>query len=253
MNIWFSDLDNTLIYSHKHEIPLPKTTAEYYLDREQSYITDETLSFCKTFCRQPQHWFVPLTTRIQEQYERILLHKWLPYRYALINNGAILLDNGVPDSTWLTESLAMAADCADPLAEALTDLYDTAEPAHIHDIRPYMVYAVTETPPPLDFLRAKYEPQGLAVLYSGRKLYCLPKAFSKGNAIRRFRQRFADPSDTIITSGDSVFDLSMLSESDLALYPQELSVPPAASNRCVPISGFFSDGLCAVLRQQLHV
>ena len=36
MHIWFTDLDNTLIYSYKHEIPLPKTTAEYYQDREQS-------------------------------------------------------------------------------------------------------------------------------------------------------------------------------------------------------------------------
>ncbi|MBQ3887978.1 MAG: hypothetical protein II735_08400, partial [Clostridia bacterium] len=87
MDIWFSDMDNTLIYSHKHDIPLPKTTAEYYLDREQSFITDRTLSFCQKFCASTERMFVPLTTRTPAQYERILLREKLSYRYALVCNG----------------------------------------------------------------------------------------------------------------------------------------------------------------------
>ena len=253
MHIWFTDLDNTLIYSYKHEIPLPKTTAEFYQDREQSYLTERTRQFCTAFCRQPDQWFVPLTTRIQSQYERILLREWLPYRYALIHNGAVLLDYGVPDETWLRESLTMAADCAAPLMAALADLHTIAEEAHVHDVRPYMVYAVSEqvTPAFVETLRQCYEPQGLSVMHSGRKLYCLPQVFSKGNAVRRFCERFAARTDIVIASGDSVFDLSMLAESDLALYPQTLTVP-AVKGRRFPISGFFADGLCTVLEQELQ-
>ncbi|MEE3404878.1 MAG: hypothetical protein VZR73_12420, partial [Acutalibacteraceae bacterium] len=198
MDIWFSDMDNTLIYSHKHDIPLPKTTAEYYLDREQSFITDRTLSFCRKFCASTERMFVPLTTRTPAQYERILLREKLSYRYALVCNGALLLDNGISDAVWEQESLAMTADCAEPLAQALADLYTFAETEHVHDLRPYMVYAKTEaTPQQIATLHQRYTPQGLDVILSGTKLYCLPQKFSKGHAVRRFCHRFAHPNDRV--------------------------------------------------------
>ena len=250
MDIWFSDMDNTLIYSHKHDIPLPKTTAEYYLDREQSFITDRTLSFCRKFCASTERMFVPLTTRTPAQYERILLREKLSYRYALVCNGALLLDNGISDAVWEQESLAMTADCAEPLAQALADLYTFAETEHVHDLRPYMVYAKTEaTPQQIATLHQRYTPQGLDVILSGTKLYCLPQKFSKGHAVRRFCHRFAHPNDRVIASGDTVFDVPMLTESDIALYPEELSVPSDAQHIRIPVKGFFAHGLCETLNQ----
>ncbi len=103
--------------------------------------------------------FVPLTTRTPAQYERILLREKLSYRYALVCNGALLLDNGISDAAWEQESLAMTADCAEPLAQALADLYTFAETEHVHDLRPYMVYAKTEaTPQQIATLHQRYTP-----------------------------------------------------------------------------------------------
>ena len=66
---WFSDLDNTLIYSHRTTFTSEKIIAEWLNGKEQSYITKETYSFMKNMeCN-----FVPVTTRSIEQYKRIYL------------------------------------------------------------------------------------------------------------------------------------------------------------------------------------
>ncbi len=249
MDIWLTDLDNTLIYSHKHNIPLPKTTAEYYQGREQSYITDRTLRFCQQFCESKNHLFVPLTTRIPPQFERISpLWEQLSYRYALVSNGAVLLIDGVSDPVWEQRSLAMAEQYTDLLLDAFEVLKQYVEPAHLHEVLPYMVYAKTPQDPALmALLRERYAPHGISVIYTGTKLYCVPGVFSKGAAVRRFRERLAASGDRIIASGDSPFDVSMLMESDIAIYPQELSVPEDLRHQHIPVEGFFADGLCRAL------
>ncbi len=251
MRVWFSDLDNTLIYSHRHNIPLPKMTAEYYHDREQSYITDVTISFLQDFCHDEENCLVPLTTRTRQQYERLFpLRKRLVYRYALIENGAVLLDNGQPDEAWEKESFALAEETEPHLTAILSILEQYAESGHVHDIRPFMVYAKMQECPALEaLLRESYSGRKIAVLYSGGKLYCLPSVFSKGNAVRRFCRRFTGRADTVIASGDSDFDVSMLTESDIALYPEGLCVPADEKRRNIPVSGFFADGMCTRLRK----
>ena len=88
MKIFMSDLDNTLIYSYKHEIGEEKTCVEIYQDREVSYMTNRSCELLKAVTEEIL--FVPTTTRTIEQYERIHLDVGIP-KYALVCNGGVLL------------------------------------------------------------------------------------------------------------------------------------------------------------------
>ena len=47
---FFTDLDNTLIYSYKHDIGTDKECVEIYNDREISFSTKNTLKLIKDHC-----------------------------------------------------------------------------------------------------------------------------------------------------------------------------------------------------------
>ena len=102
MKVFYSDLDNTLIYSYKHEIGERRKCVEVYQGREISFMTEFTWRALKTLMEKLL--FVPVTTRTLEQYQRIQLGISMP-SYALVCNGGILLKDGEPDRCWYEESL----------------------------------------------------------------------------------------------------------------------------------------------------
>lgn len=67
--ILFSDLDNTLIYSYKHDIGLRKRNVELYQGREISFITEDTWQYLKRLKARIE--IVPLSTRSVEQYSEL--------------------------------------------------------------------------------------------------------------------------------------------------------------------------------------
>ena len=102
MIAFHTDLDNTLIYSYKHDIGPQKRNVELYQGREISYITEETYHLLQLV--KNEMLIVPTTTRTLEQYQRIDLGIG-PFPYALVCNGGVLLVNGVPDEAWYQDSL----------------------------------------------------------------------------------------------------------------------------------------------------
>ena len=109
MQIVHTDLDNTLIYSYKHEIGGPKTCVEIYQGREISFMTETSHRLLGQLCSKPGVLVVPTTTRTLEQYQRIDLGIGVP-EYALVCNGGVLLHQGKEDPVWYQESLALIAD-----------------------------------------------------------------------------------------------------------------------------------------------
>ncbi|MDE6056296.1 MAG: HAD family hydrolase, partial [Lachnospiraceae bacterium] len=72
MIIFHTDLDNTLIYSYKHNIGEKKRCVEIYQGREISFVTQETYRLLQMLSeRKGQVLIVPTTTRTIEQYQRI--------------------------------------------------------------------------------------------------------------------------------------------------------------------------------------
>ena len=98
--VFHTDLDNTLIYSYKHELGADKRCVEVYHGREISFITAETERLLQQIkARENQIVMIPTTTRTTEQYHRIQLGIGeLPY--ALVCNGGVLLVRGREDEDW---------------------------------------------------------------------------------------------------------------------------------------------------------
>ena len=112
---FFTDLDNTLIYSYKHEIGEQKKSVELYQGRWISYMTNETESLLRRIREKCP--VVPITTRTIEQYERIDLGVG-DFPYALTCNGGVLLINGQEDDQWYQESLKLVASATGQLKAA---------------------------------------------------------------------------------------------------------------------------------------
>ena len=107
MDILFTDLDNTLIYSRKTFIE-DKINVEIYNGEEISFMSKYSNEL---LCKLSAHLLiVPITTRTYTQYKRINLGI-LP-EYVLCANGGILLKNGIISEEWYKKSLDIVKDSA---------------------------------------------------------------------------------------------------------------------------------------------
>ena len=244
MNIFLSDLDNTLIYSHRRTISGKKSVSEYLDGREQSYVTEKTLLLLRTFCSIEGNILVPLTTRTYSQYARISpLTERLGVRYALTTNGAVLTESGISDPLWERESQELAEPFYEEMLKCSEIMKQYTEDCHVHFIEPYLVYTKPEQPEAvMKALESEGLSDGMDMLLTSGKLYCLPKALSKGNAAKRFLRRFPQRETRLIAAGDSVFDISMLAVSDISFAPESIELPPDMKP-CIRIGGLFSNGI----------
>ena len=113
---FYVDLDNTIIYSYKHEIGPMKRCAEIYQGREISFLTEKTWQGLKLIAELAL--VVPVTTRTLEQYHRIRLGIGeLPY--VLACNGGILLRNGREDPDWYEASRKLVEKSRGEMEKAL--------------------------------------------------------------------------------------------------------------------------------------
>lgn len=238
--VFHSDLDNTLIYSYKHEIGLHKTCVEIYQDREISYMTDCSIELLKQV--QEKTVFVPTTTRTAEQYQRIRLGEQTP-EFALVCNGGILLVQGQRDLDWYAQSRELLAGCQGELRDAQRVL-ETDENVNfeVRNIEKLFVFTKSARPKEtVDRLRKFLKGSQLEVFSNGVKVYAVPKKLSKGEAVRRFRQKVQ--AGAVAAAGDSRFDISMLKEADLALAEHGLIGEQIQGEHVVYLGehGIFSD------------
>ena len=77
----------------------------------------------------------------------------------------------------------------------------------------------------VESLRGQLDADMVDVLHNGIKVYVVPKALSKGTAVKRFRSYIG--SRDVIAAGDSEFDVSMLEAADLGI-----AAPELAQNKC---------------------
>lgn len=225
MMIFCSDLDNTLIYSYKHDIGEMKTCVEIYEGRPISFMTDCSFEWLKEVRRNVL--FVPVTTRTQEQYGRIDLGIGVP-EYALVCNGGVLLINGREDENWYRESLELIHDCRRELEKAGMYLEnDENRCFEVRNIRELFLFTKSSRPCESVIQLKKMLNLSLVDVFSnGMKVYVVPGKLSKGMAVKRFREKI--PMDTaagqpkVIAAGDSEFDVSMLLEADFGIAPASL-------------------------------
>ena len=221
MIIFNTDLDNTLIYSYKHDIGTDKLMVELYQGREISFVTKETSRLLKEL--NELALIVPTTTRSIEQYERIDLGLGTP-QYALVCNGGVLLKDGQRDADWYKESLEVIKDCDEVMAAA-RDLLEN-EPARYFEVRFIEnLFLFTKCKEPEDVIKklaVHLNSDMVDVFNNGDKVYVVPKSLSKGNAINRLRDKL-NPKK-VIAAGDSEFDISMVVAADVGFVPKDFKV-----------------------------
>ncbi len=215
--ILFTDLDNTIIYSYRRNIKSAKRCVEVYKEREFSFISDSTFEMLKIL--QEKALIIPVTTRTQEQYERINLGVG-KFEYALVCNGGVLLVDGEKDENWYNESLNLVKkSCAD-----IQKAFDFLE----KDERRYFELRYVENL--FLFTKCEYAQSvvndlkniinsELADIFGiNDKIYVIPKELSKGRAVKRLKKRVGE--DYVVAAGDSEFDISLVNEADKGIVPE---------------------------------
>lgn len=181
--LFFTDLDNTLIYSHRHKTNGPIVWVEDLNGKPQSYMTAKTYSF---FSEQNTLEVVPVTTRREEQYQRLRrLSEGLGWSNALVCNGAILLRGSIEDQSWTAESLQISEPDRPAFQELKKYARQICNADQIIAPNPFMFSFIADDIP-IQYANMKLaaDPAHITVLRGSRKIYCIPKSLSKGAAIR---------------------------------------------------------------------
>lgn len=216
MVVFHTDLDNTIIYSYKHEIGDVKKSVEMYQGREISFITEYTYQLLQQV--RGKMLVVPTSTRSIEQYQRIDLGVGA-FPYALVCNGGILLADGKKDDSWYRTSLGLIGRSEGELKKALQILEkDTRRKFELRFIERLFVFTKCSEPQQtVDDLREVLNTELVEVFHNGEKVYVVPRDLNKGKAVQRFREYIR--ADFVIAAGDSEFDISMLKDADAGLAP----------------------------------
>lgn len=245
MVVFNVDMDNTLIYSYKHDIGESKRCAEIYQGREISFMTDKTGKLLKELAQKVL--IVPTTTRTREQYERIDLGLGaIPY--ALVCNGGVLIKDGVEDEAWYAGSKELVAEC-DAQMHLGMELLEADEDRcfEVRFIRELFLFSKSNRPEAtIARLKQKLDTSLVEVFNNGIKVYVVPKRLSKGTALKRFKEWIK--ADRTIAAGDSEFDIPMLQCADVAVAPKALEVGEALGELVrIEEDVLFSEGLLEYL------
>lgn len=215
-----TDLDNTLIYSYKHEIGPMKRCVEHYQGREISFVSQKTFEMLGKLKNNVR--MVPVTTRTQEQYHRIDLGVGA-FPFALVCNGGVLLADGKEDVSWYEQSLALVKSSAEVRMFARQQMERDANRCfEVRNIRDLFLFTKSSRPEAsAALLESSLDTRLVDVFCNGAKVYVVPKALNKGYALMRMQKKLC--AGFVAAAGDSEFDVPMLHAADLGLAPAELS------------------------------
>jgi hydroxymethylpyrimidine pyrophosphatase-like HAD family hydrolase len=225
--IFACDLDQTIIYSRNSMglidadelVPVETNGGDYV-----SFMT--RTAFRKLQLLSQQVHFVPTTTRIYEQFERIFgLRDGIHSRYAIVSNGGRVLVDGHSDLLWENQvRQATLKECA-PVIEIKQEFDRLAaegnwilKESYCDDLfysilinRDLLEQGVIEE------LTALLQKNGWSCSLQGRKIYLVPDTVSKGLAVQYVKE--LSGAGNVIAAGDSLLDESMLNIAEDGMSP----------------------------------
>lgn len=227
--LFASDLDRTLIYSRLaveslgSHVPLDLQLVEQREDQGLSYMTSTAVALlCEVAAQMP---FVPVTTRTTAQYERIFLFadEIVP-NYAVTSNGGRVLVRGQLDADWsagLRLRLEQESLAAPDLLRQFQELKHPDWVLREGVADELFYYCLIERDKmPVDEVASfarQAAASGWSVSVQGRKIYLVPRAVNKGDAVRYVQGQLGIT--RVAAAGDSLLDLSLLRIADLRLVP----------------------------------
>ena len=164
----FTDLDNTMIYSKRRLSDLNNMTCvEYYNGEPLSYMTNNSFSQLQKLSKDSDVQVIPITTRIDYQYERINLPD---FKYVILGNGSELRINGVVDEEWKQESEGYRDACIEELEKGFALLRVASKSVRLAN--DMFVYGKFENTSEIyDILRKCLNLGKVEVFTQGKKVY----------------------------------------------------------------------------------
>ena len=176
--LFASDLDNTLLFSHRHRQPEDRCV-ERLNGAEQGFFTRETPDLLPQVVQRVH--LLPITTRSIEQYQRIQWPDGTAPRIALTANGAVLLRDGQVDRAWYAASQALVRDHREALAAVLDHLTRQGGATSVRCVEGVYVYAAYPDIPAAERVARDWcGGSALQAVVSGRKVYFFPPGIDKG-------------------------------------------------------------------------
>ena len=235
MNILFTDLDNTLIYSKKTDIA-EKVPVELYNGEINSFMSKYSYELLHKL--NEKILIVPITTRTYIQYSRIELG--IIPKYVLCANGGILLKDGIKSDEWYKESLDIVKPSSDEREKAYAFLQkDKRRKFECRNIDDLFIFTkCDETEDVVRDLKAILDMTKVEALYNKDKLYIMPKNLNKADTIKRFIREYATEKVQIFAAGDTEFDTGMIDRADIGFAHKDLNISKNIFN---DYEGLFSD------------
>lgn len=215
--IFASDLDQTLIFSKRRLEHLPeeeRVVIEYKDGEPLSYMSrrsQELLKQVSTKCT-----FIPITTRIMDQYKRIdlgVFKERVPY--AIISNGGRVLIDGVDDPFWRDHiSTGLKEECLTlkDVHKYFIERYSGDWVKSIRIAEELFIYCIVdpERTPLLDLNEFKHwlNSNNWDLSIQGRKIYFIPRVLQKSKALKYLGNKIGKK--LFAGAGDSFLDLSFL-------------------------------------------
>jgi hypothetical protein len=220
-----SDLDRTLIYSRKARAlgadATDAVSVEVHDGKDTSFVTAKAARELTALAADAE--FVPVTTRIAEQYRRVRLPGVQP-RFAVVANGGQLLVDGQVDASWTRQVEKALAD-AFPLHSVWEQVGQVCHPEftvklrNAADLFCYAVVHPHRLPPGfVEDVAGWAAERGWATSLQGRKLYWVPAALTKSAAVAEVARR-ADCA-RVVAAGDSLLDVDLLLAADRGIHPR---------------------------------
>lgn len=226
--LFASDLDQTLIYSHRTSISQESDEqirpVEWLDDRFISYMTQNALDQLKEIAKKVL--FVPVTTRTKLQYQRInFLQYNILHQYAVTSNGGTIFYRGIEDEDWTQHVLkgidncVSARDIINKFNEVKHHSWVIKDSGKLADNLFYYCLIEREKIPLVELAAFKIwaSENNWELSIQGRKLYLVPRYVNKKAAIQYIKEK--EGIGRVVAAGDSLLDLDMLKAADLAIAP----------------------------------
>lgn len=220
-----SDLDRTLIYSRAARNLGPDVADAVAVEEHDgvaaSFMTPGAAAELTALAAEAV--FVPVTTRVFEQCQRVRL-PGPPAQFAVVANGGGLIVDGEPDTAWTRRVEKLVAD-AYPLDGVWEHVGSICRPEftvklrNAADLFCYAVVHPHRLPPGfLADVAGWAAERGWSTSLQGRKLYWVPAGLTKSAAVAEAVARTG--CETVLAAGDSLLDIDLLVAADRGIHPR---------------------------------
>lgn len=217
--IFATDLDNTMIFSHKRIKGLEYKfhCVEYYDGKPITYMTYFAINMLKSLLSRM--YVIPVTTRSIAQFKRIEFFS--DTEFAVADNGGVILHNGMVYPEWdkYIQNILKRYDLKIAF-KTFSELPNLISPPRIVDGK--FVFAKSDdTSLCEEYLKSKLDTKMWQISFQGKKVYAIPAEITKGNALRYISEILLSNSQPIISAGDSNLDISMLEYASYSIIPKD--------------------------------